>query len=150
MRVGASANPYEQHQNAFRADLFARAGQASAQARVTTREIGFSIAGFGLRWQSQELELDAEASAAREAARREADQARAFREELDVASVRARLAETPPENPLEALTDALTTTEPVRDAQAGASNLAYALSAYTRTAGLASFEPLPGRTLGAV
>lgn len=140
MRIGASTNPYLQHQNAFTADRLSRAAEPS-MARVTTREIGFSIGGFGLRWQSSDVEFDDAATAAREAARKEADQARAFREELDVAVVRERLA---------GAATGVASAAPALAAsgQTGASGFAYALSAYTRIAGLASFEPLPGRMLG--
>lgn len=138
MRIGASTNPYLQHQNAFTADRLSRAAEPS-MARVTTREIGFSFGGFGLRWQSSDVEFDDAATAAREAARKEADQARAFREELDVAVVRERLAGRDSGAAASAL---------AISGQTAASGFAYALSAYTRMAGLAAFEPLPGRVLG--
>lgn len=138
MRIGLSANTYLQHQDAFQADFLARA--RSSQARITTRDIGFSIGGFGLRWQSRDVEFDASEEEARAAERKETEQARIFREEMDVATVRDRLADLATVQPTEMT--------PLASAQAGASTFSHALSAYTRTAGLAEYEPLPGKVLG--
>ncbi|EPR44040.1 hypothetical protein dsx2_1968 [Desulfovibrio sp. X2] len=135
MRVGSSIDSYLQQQNAFSADALSRAAGRTT-ARVTTRDIGFSLGSFGLRYTSEDVSFDTPENSGTDTSLKAAQQAGAFRDELDVAQQLAQLGAQAPDRT-------------ATGQNAAASALAYpqALSAYSRTAQLAEYEPLPGRLL---
>lgn len=142
MRIGSSGpsdNPYLAHQSAFTADMVARAAP-EATARVTTRDFGFSLGGFGLRYVSEDIHIDAEALVRQEEQRTAARLSRVFSDEMDVAQTRSLAVQSSARtaDSASALGDETTFSPLARPA---------ALAAYARSSESAAMERLPGRLL---